>query len=532
MYLARCLALVAILGCQADRLGLGETEVSDPVGRPGTLVVTRPLDATSLDPARPTDNESTEVIAQVFETLVRYRPGSTDIEPGLAVAWDVDPSGRHWTFRLRPGVVFHDGTPLDADAVVFSFERQRDPAHPLHLGKFGYWDNAFTNIEKVESVGPLEVRITIAQRFAPFLASMAMFPVAIVSPTAVARWREDFAEHPVGTGPFAFERWDHGERIVITRNRRYWGEPAATARVVFEVEPDARQRLIALESGAADVALAISPDELQFADLHPNITLHRPPANNVTYLAMNCTHPPFDRADVRRAVAMAINKEAIVRLAYQGLAIVADGPLPPTQWGYRSGLGATRFEPDLARSQLAALAASGALDLDATYRLYAPATPRPYLPDPELVAHLIQTNLEAVGLKVELVLQPFGAQRQDTQTGRHDLALAGWVGDSGDPDNYLYLLFDKNNTIPGIARNIAFYRDDAVSSLLRQAQQVEDRAARERLYAEAQGRIAADAPWVPLAHSQVVVAARDDVTGVVVSAAGAVAYAGVRRLSR
>jgi peptide/nickel transport system substrate-binding protein len=529
---ATWLALVALAGCQADKLGLGAPEASDGVGRAGTLVVSRPLDATSLDPARPSDNESTEVIAQVFETLVRYRPGSTDIEPGLAVSWEVDASGRVWTFRLRPGVVFHDGTPFDAEAVVFSFERQRDPRHPFHLGKFGYWANAYKNVERVEAVDRLTVRITIAERFAPFLASMAMFPVAIVSPTAVARWREDFAEHPVGTGPFAFVRWDRGERIVIARNPRYWGERTASARVVFEVEPDARQRLIALESGAADVALAISPDELQYADLHPGLTLHRPPANNVTYLAMNCTRPPFDRVEVRTALALAINKEAIVRLAYQSLAIAAHGPLPPTQWGYQPGGGGPGYDPDAARARLTALAAAGAIDLGQTYRLYAPATPRPYLPNPEQVARLIQANLEAVGLKVELVLQPFAAQRSDTQTGRHDLALAGWVGDSGDPDNYLFLLFDKDNTTPGIARNIAFYRSDEVSELLRRAQRVEDRSAREGLYAEAQARIAADAPWVPLAHSQVVVATREDVTGVAVSAAGAVFYAGIRRISR
>lgn len=531
--LAHLAVAVAALGlaCDASSLGIAPDR-EEATGRTGTLVVARPLDASSLDPARPSDNESSEVIAQIYETLVRYRPGTTEIEPDLAVGWSVDPSGRTWTFQLRPGVSFHDGTPFDADAVVFSFARQRDPQHPFHRGKFAYWENAFKNIEKVEAVDRLTVRITIADRFAPFLAAMATFPVSIVSPTAVRTWGDDFGDHPVGTGPFRFERWTRGERIVITRNPRYWGEPPAIDRVVFEVIPDARQRLIDLESGAVDLALAILPGEAQYLDLHPGLSLHRPPANNVTYLAMNCTRPPFDRVDVRRAISLAINKQAIVRLAYQGLATVADGPLPPSLWGYQPGLGATRFDPATARATLAALAAQHAIDLDRTYTLYAPATPRPYLPNPEQVARLIQANLEAVGLHVEPILQPFAAQRADTQAGRHDLALAGWVGDNGDPDNYLFLMFDEDNTVPGIARNIAFYRDHQVSTLLRQARQVEDRRERERLYAAAQARIADAAPWVPLAHSQVAVAAREEITGVVVDPSGHVSYAGVRRVRR
>ena len=526
-------ALAAVAAaCDVRGLGFDEPDKSSAAERRDTMVVARPLDASSLDPARPSDNESSEVIGQIYETLVRYAPGTATLEPGLALRWEVDADGRQWTFHLRPEVWFHDGTPLDADAVVFSFERQRDPQHPYHRGKFGYWENAFKNIERVEAIDRLTVRITITDRFAPFLAGMATFPVSIVSPTAVARWGDDYADHPVGTGPFRFERWTRGERIVVERNPRYWGERATIGRVVFEVIPDARQRLVALESGAVDLALAILPSESQFLDLHPGLTLYRPPANNVTYLAMNCAHPPFDRVEVRRAVTQAINKNAIVRLAYQGLAIVADGPLPPSQWGHRNAADGEQFDAEAARAELSELAAAGVIDLSRTYTLYAPTTPRPYLPSPEQVARIVRANLAAVGLHVELVMQPFAATRQDTQAGRHDLALAGWVGDNGDPDNYLSLLFDKDNTVPGIARNIAFYRDDAVTTLLRRAQRVEGRREREVLYAEAQARIAADAPWVPLAHSQVTVAARDDVSGVIVNHSGHVWYAGIRRIVR
>jgi len=518
-------------GCDGDPLGLTQRH-RDPARDRGTVVVGRPSDAISLDPARPTDNESAEVLDQIYESLVRYRPGTNDVEGALAVAWEVDGSGRIWTFHLRPGVRFHDGTALDAAAVAFTFERQRDPRHPFHTGQFNYWENAFKIIERVEAVDPLTVRFHIAHRYAPFLASMTMFPVSIVSPTAVARWGDAFADHPVGTGPFFVERWERGERIVLGRFRGYWGPPSKVERLVFEVVPDARQRLIALESGAIDVAVAILPEELQFVDLHPGLTLYRPPTNNVTYLAMNCLHPPFDDVRVRRAVNLAINKSPIVRLAYQGLAIPADGPLPPTQWGHLAGPGVSRYAPDDARALLAAAASDGKLALDKTYTLYVPATPRPYLPNPERVARVIQSNLAAVGLRTQVVMQPFEAHNADTEHGRHDLALAGWVGDNGDPDNYLYLLFDQDNTVPGLARNLAFYRDPTVSKLLREAQGIEDRGAREQLYAQVQRKLAADAPWAPLAHSQVAIAVTDALAGVVVNASGHVIYTGLVRVER
>ncbi len=531
MRIALVVGLVALAaGCDFDGLGPGRER--DRERERAAVVVGRPSDAISLDPARPTDNESAEVLEQVFETLVRYHPGTTNVEPALATSWESDDSGLEWTFHLREGVRFHDGSGFDADAVVFSFERQRDPTHRYHTGRFNYWENNFRNILKVEKVDEFTVRFRIASRYAPFLANMTMFPVSIVSPRGVARWGDAFAERPVGTGPFLVERWDRGERIVLGRFPGYWGPQASIERLVFEVVPDARQRLIALESGAIDLAVAILPEELQFVDLHPGLTLYRPPTNNVSYLAMNCLRPPFDDVRVRRAVNLAINKSPIVRLAFQGLAIPAESPLPPTQWGHAAGVGASRYAPNEARALLAAAVAAKRIALDKTYTLYVPSTPRPYLPNPEGVARVIQTNLSAIGIRTRVVMQPFEAHNVDTEHGRHDLALAGWVGDNGDPDNYLYLLFDKDNTVPGLARNIAFYRDDTVSELLRKAQAVEDRGAREALYADVQQRLVEDAPWVPLAHSQVAIAASDGLDGIVVNASGHVVYTGLTRVTR
>jgi peptide/nickel transport system substrate-binding protein len=527
---------ILITGCDlsgwlsTDADSLGATNTRDPE----TLVVARPSDARELDPALPFDNESIEVIDQMYERLVRWNPSTSSLDPGLATSWEVQDGGRQWTFHLRTGVRFHDGTPLNADAVVFSLERQRDPRHPFHSPQFQYWQNQFRNIIKVDKVDDLTVRIAIERPYAPFEANMAMFPVSIVSPTAVARWGADFTSHPSGTGPFMLERWDRGDRIVLRRNDDYWDadHAAVLARVVFQVIEDPRQRLIALESGAVDVATQILPEELQFVDLHPGLQLHETPSNSVTYLAMNNDHPPFDDVEVRRAVNYAINKEPIVKLAYQGLAIAASGPLPPTQWGYHKVRAQYPYDPDQARALLGHAQAEGRFDPTRVYKLYVPSTPRPYLFDPARVARVIQANLAAVGLRTELVLQPYSQHQQATRRGEHDLCLFGWVGDNGDPDNFLFLLFDRDNTVIGSAQNAAFYRDVGVHDLLAQAQTSQDRAERERLYAQVQERIAEDAPWVPLAHSQVAIAARTDVGSVIVNPNGHLVYARIRRIRR
>src|SRR5690606_3568334 len=266
-----------------------------------------------------------------------------------------------------------------------------------------------------------------------------------------------------------------------------------------------------------------------FVELHPDLVLHRATVASIAYLALNTTRPPFDDVEVRRAANFAINKAPIVELAYQGLASPADGPLPPTQWGYHEDLARYPFDPAAARAHLAAAAARGAFDPERVHRLFVPSTPRPYMPAPEEVARAIQANLAAVGIKTAMVVRSFSDHLAAVQRGEHDLCLLGWVGDTGDPDNFLYTLLSSDNAVPGSARNVAFLRDAELDRVLRAAQRAGSRVERERLYRLAQERVANEAPWVPLANAQVAVAARADVLGMVVNPSSHIYYAGVFR---
>lgn len=506
-------ALVLLSACSATGTRASES----------TIVVGRPADAIGLDPARVTDGESAEVCEQIFEHLVRFRHGSTEIEPALAESWTVSAQGTEWTFRLRRGVRFHDGSRLDADAVVFSFDRQRDARHPFHRGDFTYWESTFRNIVRVEKVDPLAVRIVIERPYAPFLANLAMFPVSIVSPTAVARWGEEFARHPVGTGPFRFVEWVPGERITLTANREYWGGAPQVANLVFVAIHDARQRLVALEGGAIDVAEGLAPQDVQFINLHPELRTERLAGNNVSYLAMNTQRPPFDDVRVRRAINYAIHKAPIVKLVYQGLAVPATGPLAPSVWGHVD-LPPYPYDPEQARRLLV----EAKYDHRLRPKLYVMSTSRRYLPAPEQVARIIVSNLHDVGIDVELIVNPMDAHLRATSNGEHDLCLRGWSGDNGDPDNFLYRLLDSDNAEPGTASNISFFRNLALHGLLRWAQESPNRSERAQYYAKAQQIVHDEAPWVPLAHSEVVVAMRRKVVGFAIEPSATLSFRGVR----
>jgi peptide/nickel transport system substrate-binding protein len=517
---ARACAAIACLFIGCNLFGAVEPKTA----RESALVVGKARDVIGLDPARVSDDESVEVCEQIYEHLVRYAPDSTAIEPGLAVSWDVFDNGTTWVFKLREGIEFHDGTPMDADAVVFSLERQRDPFHPAHEPDFFYWRDQYSYIEKIEKIDRLTVRIKIERSYAPFLSSLAMFPAAIVSPAAVKKWGKAFPKHPVGTGPFRFAAWTPGDRVVLERNDRYWGAPPPLERIVFRSIPDARQRLVALEGGAVEVAFAILPEELQYVKLHPDLTLHHVAVANVAYVAMNTQRPPWNDVGVRQAVNRAVNKVPIVRLLYQGLAVPARGPVPPSLWGYEPDAVDYPYDPAAAKDALVDAAARGAFDPARRYTLYVPRTPRSYLPEPEQVGRVLQRNLEQVGIQVDVIAQEFGAHQADCLAGKHDLCLYGWTADNGDPDNFLKVLLDRDELRVGPEQNIAFYRNAELHGLLTYAEETFDQKERGDFYRRAQIIVAREAPWVPIAHSELLVAARNEVHGLMLHPTSTVYY--------
>jgi len=514
----RCLALALALlaGCGGEKEeGGGEEAAFDPSTLPygvppapdpvrgGTFVWGRPSDASSLDPATVTDGESVMVTVNLFDTLVAYEPEEMRLVPSLATSWEASADHLVWTFRLREGVTFHDGTPCDAAAVVFSFLRQKDPAHPAHVGSFPYYEDNFKALATVEAVDARTVRFTLSRPYAPFLGNLALFSAAVVSPAAWAsegldakgKYRYDFAQRPVGTGPFVFSAWHRAERIVLAANEKHFLGRPPVDRLVFRPLKSPQARLQELEAGGLHGLFNPDLVDVPAAARDRRLTVLSRPGLNVGYLAMNCDKPPFDRAAVRRAVALAIDKSRILRAAYNGMAQPAETLCPEGLPGHLP-LPPSRPDPERAR---ALLEEAGLADGFSTELWYGTAT-RPYMPDPEAVAIQVQQDLRAVGVEARLKKVEWSAYIPATQRGDHAMCLLGWMADCFDADNFLYVLLDKDNARPGSANNVSFYRGERFHELVVQAQGETDPARRVELYQEAQRVAREDAPVVPLAQ--------------------------------
>jgi peptide/nickel transport system substrate-binding protein len=492
----------------------------------GIFIWGRSGDATLLDPADVTDGESVMVVTNLFDTLVAFKRGSTEIEPSLATEWTPSPDKLVWTFTLREGVTFHDGSPLDAEAVVFSFERQRDPAHPARRGTstFSYYQNNFKALEKVEAVDARTVRFTLREPYAPFLPALALFNCSIVSPKAFAsegkdaegRYAYNFAQKPVGSGPFAFEKWEKDEHITLRANKEYWNGAPHIDKLIFKPIIDAQTRLKELESGTIHGMENPELRDLEIIRKNKDLRLLGSPGINVCYLAMHTGKKPFDDARVRQAVAFAIDKRRIIKAAYNSMAEPAVTMCPKTMAGFDKDLiDRTR---DVARAKRL-LASAGYADGFKTSLSY-PASQRTYLPDPPTTAIQIQADLKEIGIEVDLKKREWSALVKETQNGEHEMCLMGWMADIFDPDNFLYVLLDKENAVEGTANNLSFYKGERVHELLIEAQRTYDWHRRERLYKQAQEILLEEAPTVPLATVPDFRVVRSDVRGYTIYPAG------------
>ena len=295
----------------------------------GVLVFGRSGDSVGLDPARETDGESFYGSTPVYDTLVEFVPGETAVRPALAESWkfsadgltgDLIPVSDHpVTFNLRKGVKFHDGTDFNADAVVYSFERQFKEDHPaFNNGPWKYWGymDMSNIIEDVVAVDASTVEFKLKKKEAPFIANLAMDFAAIVSPAAAEKYGEDLATNPVGTGPFKFVSWIKDDSIVYERNPDYWGGDVYLDRLILKVIPDATARWLALKKGEVDVIDFPSPEDLPEMKSTAGIKVIQQEGLNVGYLALNNEKAPYDNVKVRQAMNYAIDRDEIVAGVY------------------------------------------------------------------------------------------------------------------------------------------------------------------------------------------------------------------------
>ncbi|TCS83077.1 ABC transporter substrate-binding protein [Tepidibacillus fermentans] len=483
-----------------------------------TLVFGRGGDSVSLDPANVTDGESLNVTQNIFDTLVAYKEGNTEIEPALAEKWETSADGLTWTFHLRQGVKFHDGTDFNADAVVFNFNRWMDKKNPYHKGDFPYYGYMFGGykgdkghvIKNVVAKDPYTVEIQLNVPQGPFLNNLAMPAFAIASPEAIKKYGEKFGENPVGTGPFVFKQWIRNDKIILDKNPNYWlkGYPLLS-QLIFKSIPDNQARFTALQSGDIDMMDGVNPDDVTLAKKNPALQVWLRPSMNVGYLAFNTQKPPFNNVKVRQALNMAVNKQALIDAFYNGLAEPAKNPIPPSLWGYNDAIQDYSYNIEEAKKLLTEAGYPNGFTTDLWYM----PVPRPYIPQGKKIAEAIQTEFEKIGVKTNLVTEEWATYLDKTGKGEHTMALFGWTGDNGDPDNFLYVLLDKDNAKAPDAGNISFYKNDKLHEILIKAQRSSDQNERTELYKQAQEIIHNDAPWIPLVHSTPPLVGKKNIVG-------------------
>lgn len=482
---------------------------------PKQLIIGRGGDTVGLDPIAQTDGESFKVTENVFDTLVGYAEETTEVVPSLAEKWEIAPDGLTYTFHLRSGVKFHDGTDFNAEAVKWNFERWSDKSHPQHNKEgFEYYNDMFGGymgdethiIKSVEAVDAQTVKFTLNRPLAPFIQNLGMSCFAIASPKAVQEaGPEKFNEKPVGTGPFKFVEWKRNDTITLEKNPDYWnaGFPKLD-KLVFKVIPENTARLTALTSGEIDMMDGLNPDDAQTVKDNSDLQLILRPSMNLGFVGFNIEKKPLDNPKVREALAYAINKPAIIEAFFAGLGQPAVNPMPPSIWGHNNEIKDREFSIDKAKQLLSDAGFPNGFKI----KFWAMPVARPYMPDGVKIAEAIQQDLKKIGVEAEIVTMEWATYLEKTKKGEQEMFMLGWTGDNGDPDNFLATLLDKNN-IGG--NNRTRWANEDAHKLLMAAQSATTKEEREKLYYQVQEIIFKDVPMVPLAHSTPALAARTNI---------------------
>lgn len=472
----------------------------------------------------------------IYNHLTEFERGTTNVVPGLAESWEVSPDGLVYTFKLRQGVKFHTTdyfTPtrdFNADDVLFSFNRQNDKNDPWYGyagGNWEYWvgmdmPNAVKSIEKVDDY---TVKITLNAPNAPMLANLAMDFASIVSKEyadklAAEGKQADLNQAPIGTGPFQFVAYQKDAVIRYKAFEQYWGGKQPIDDLVFAITPDASVRLQKLKAGECHAAPYPNPADIEALKGDDSIQLMDQAGLNIGYLAYNTMMKPFDDVRVRKALNMAINKQAILEAVYQVSGQIAKNPIPPTMWSYNDTVQDDPYDPEAAKKLLEE---AGVKDL--SMKVWAMPVSRPYNPNARRMAELIQADFAAVGVKVEIVSFEWGEYLKRGQDKARDGALLqGWTGDNGDPDNFLAVLLG----CAGVGgSNRANWCDPKFDELVVKARETSDQAERAKLYEQAQVVFKEQAPWATIAHSTTYMPLAKNVVGYKVDPLGSHRFDGV-----
>ena len=448
-------------------------------------------DPRSLDPALSTDVPTGRAVGYIFDGLTRFDP-SAKVEPALAERWDVTPDGLTYTFHLRRGVRFQDGTPFSAHNVLASWQRALDPATKSGAAQFLFPIKGARefNAGKATTVSGITVRddstlvVALAEPLAIFIKMIAM-PVAAIVPS-VDRLPPNFGEHPIGTGPWKLVEWKHDDYLLFAKNSEYFaGAPKAdTLRARIIAEPSTA--VAEYESGNVDILQIPASEASDWeADESRKPMLMSTPALELVYVGINTTRGPLTDVRVRQAINYAIDVDRIIERLISGRGTRAAGVIPPALAGYDSARHGYPYDPEKAKALLAAAGHPDGIDIE----LWTSVTPI-YL----RMAETIQAYLNKVGIRTKLVQRESAASRGAARKGQTDMILKDWYADYPDAEDFLYPLLHGVNR--GAGGNVSFFANPVFDSIVTASRRELDEVKRNQLYRQADSIAFAEAPMV------------------------------------
>ncbi|WP_265516384.1 ABC transporter substrate-binding protein [Nitratireductor luteus] len=503
-----------------------------------TLVYCSEGSPEGFDPALYTAGTTFDASSKpVYNRLVQFEPGTTNTVPGLAESWEISDDGLEITFKLREGVKFHTTdffTPtrdFNADDVLFSFERQLKEDHPYHAYVEGASWEYFNGmsmpdlIKSIEKVDNLTVKFVLNRPEAPMIANLAMDFASIFSKEYADQLAEsgnqsDLNQKPIGTGPFQFVAYQPDAVIRYKAHPDYWAGKQPIDDLVFAITTENSVRQQKLLAGECHIMPYPNPADIESLKANDALKVDEQEGLNVGYLAYNTKQAPFDQTEVRKALNMAINKQAILDAVFQGAGQAAKNPIPPTMWSYNDEIEHDPYDPEAAKAMLEE---AGVTDL--SMKVWAMPVQRPYNPNARRMAELIQEDFSKVGVDVEIVSYEWGEYLERSKAEDRDGAvLLGWTGDNGDPDNFLAVLLGCD-AVGGANR--AQWCNEEFDALIQKAKTLSTQEERAELYKEAQVVFKREAPWATIAHSIVHMPMRKEVTGYKMDPLGGHAFEGV-----
>ena len=490
-------ALLMIAGCGGNKSGGSAAGKGTPKD---TLVVATGVEPATIDPGVSMDVWI--VSYPCYDRLVTYKKGSTEVQPSVAESWQASADGLQWTFKLRKDVKFQDGTPLDAKAVKFTFDR----ILKLKKGPSDY----FPTLKSVEVVDANTVKFIMDKPFSPFLYTLATNCGNLVNPKVMDKAKGDdmgsgyLAAATMGSGPYKLAEWNRGQNMKLVANENYWGKKPALKTVILQIIKDASGQRLQLEKGDVDIAKDIPMEQMTELAKNKDIVINQAPGLKVSYLYLNNGKAPFNDVKVRQAMNYAMDYKAILDGTIKGKGLKLGGPIPKGMWGYDESLKGYTTDIEKAKSLLQAAGKNG-MTVKLSYANYESFW--------EAEALLIQNSLQKVGIKCELEKIAWATLREKLQNGDYEMALGTWMPDFGDPYQYMNCFYDS--TMKGLPVYRDRYKNPAMDKYLSQALAVSDQGQRTAIYKNAQKLAIDDAAYVLLFQSDSMVPLRKNVKGYV-----------------